>query len=341
MEDDKNRDLLKSLVLSNIISDELLPKPVEKQLTCDELYKVLTSAYDLGYDDDTNELYYVDDHGEKFICPDMAEGMSTCSEWMCDVLPVPNVDIDQGGSVRRSVEIRSLYTLVCISLVFGDLSDEIRSYIDDYNFTEFVSGERLYAQYSSAAVFLKSFTDLNSLQINCVVSAASINLTQYQEKKDALWRSNLTRVETLELSKISRDIKGVILRYEKDKFLNPADISSLSKIEKLTAIEMRDLEIEKIINASKYATLYRITKLNSERLSPIAKRKILNVARSMAEQQVIATNETSKLLMNEIYDKTFYEQQRVLTKKAVSSLVDKQIKIYKQDPNGYVFKKKI
>lgn len=50
----------------------------------------------------------------------------------------------------------------------------------------------------------------------------------------------------------------------------------MSRIDKLTKIEKRDLEIEAIINASKYSILFSITKLNSERLSGVIKRNISN-----------------------------------------------------------------
>lgn len=334
-------DLLQQLVSSNIISDDLLPSDDDKILNKDDLYKILTSAYELGYDEEQNVLYYIDEKGEKVIAPDLSEGMSTGSEWLCDVLPSPSFDIDQGGSVRRSVEIRSIYTLVCISLVFNELKDEVKQFIESYDFVEMQVSDASNFEFNSAAEMLKSYTDLNSLQINCVVSAASINLTQSQEKKDSLWRENLTREETLELSKISREIKSTILRYEKDERLNPVDVGELTKIEKLTAIQRRDLEIEKIINSSKHATLYRITKFNSERLSPITKRKILLTSRKIAEEQVLLVKDDRKHVIQEIYDSTFYEMQRSLIKKAVSTLISKEIVKYKSDTTNYVFRKKI
>lgn len=335
------QELINDLVTSGIISDELLPSENTTVLTSDELYKVLSSAYELGYDDDENVLYYINESGDKITAPDMSEGMSTASEWLCDVLPEPKFDIDQGGSVRRSVEIRSLYTLVCLAIVFSELSSEIRDFIDAYDFIEFQSICSSKFSFNSAAEMLKSYTDLNSLQINCVVSASAINLTQAQEKKDALWRANLTREETLELSKISREIKSIILEYEKDKGLNPIDVNELTKIQKLTAIQQRDIEIEEVINSSKYSTLYRITKFNSERLSPITKRKILNTAMRIAELQVELCKEVKKSVIHEVYDTTYYEVQRSLIKKAVSTLIDKEVKKYKSDVNNYVFKKKI
>lgn len=340
MNKDKTK-LLKQLVSSDIISDELLADEGTKLLSSEQLFKVLTSAYELDYDDGENVLYYIDENGEKFIAPDLSEGLSTSSEWLCDALPIPNIDIDQGGSVRRSIEVRSLYTLVCLSIVFKDMKDEIEEFINSYNFIDYSIDSTTSNGFTSAADYLKSFTDLNSLQINCVVSAASINLTQAQEKKDALWRSNLTREETLELSKITRDVKSIILKFEKEEKLNPNDVGDLTKLQKLTAIQKRDIEIEKIINSSKFSTLYRIIKLNSERLSPISKRKILLASRKIAELQVQSVEETAKLRIQEIYDETYYEMQRKLTKKAVSTMIDREIKKYKSDPENYKFIKKI
>jgi len=131
-----------------------------------------------------------------------------------------------------------------------------------------------------------------------------------------------------------------MLRYEKEDKLNPVDVKNLSKIEKLIAIEAQDIEIERIISSSKYARLYRITKFNSARLSPIVKRKILNTTRSIAEIQVRLSNEKSKSMVSEIFNSTFYDIQRVLTRKTISSLIDREIFKYKQEPSKYIFKKK-
>lgn len=333
--------LIQTLVSDFTISDSLLPTNSIDQLDSDKLFKVLTSAYELGYDDSNNILFYITDDGEKYICPDLSYGLSTSSEQVSDVLPTPNFDIDQGESVRKSSEVRSLYTIVCLLLFFSELSDEIKQFVDNYDFNNFSSDIQMFSDYPSATSFLKSFTDLNSLQINCVVSAAAIVLTQTQEKKGALWKSQLTREETLGLSKISRDVKGIIIKFEKEDKINPIDVGLLTKIQKLTAIKRRDLAIEEVINASPLATLYRITKFNSERLSPIAKRKILKVSKRIAEVEIETANVTDKLVANELYDKTFYEMQRVLTRKAVPTLIDFEIKKYKVDPTSYVFVKKI
>ena len=101
--------ILRSLVSSDIIFDSLLPTNEATVLDSKELYTVLTSAYELGYDEETDALYYIDENGEKFVAPDMSEGLSTSAKWLCDELPDPVIDIDQGGSVRKSGEIKSLF----------------------------------------------------------------------------------------------------------------------------------------------------------------------------------------------------------------------------------------
>jgi hypothetical protein len=338
--DDKDR-LLQNLVDSKIIHSELLPDDASDPIDADSLYKMLVGGFDLFYDQETERLYYIDSDGDRVNCPDMAAGMSNSASWVSDHLPLPNMDLDQGGSVRKGSEVRALYTIVCIGGVFVDLKDEIVEFINSYNFLEFIGKAVVGEEDQSAVSYLKTFTDLNSIVINCVVSAASIKLTQIQEKKSAFWRSNLTRVETLGLSKISRDIKSVILRFEKDHSLNPVDVKNLSKIEKLTTIEKRDLEIEKIINESQYSTLYRITKFNSERLSPVSKRRIFHASRKIAEAEVLNSGVTNKLAANELFDKTFYEMQRSLSRKAVSTLISAEIDKYKKAPLEYKFLKKI
>lgn len=115
----------------------------------------------------------------------------------------------------------------------------------------------------------------------------------------------------------------------------------MSRIDKLTKIEKRDLEIEAIINASKYSILFSITKLNSERLSGVIKRNISNVARSIARQEVSSSKVEKADLANEIYDENFYFYSRLLTRAAVATLRSTEIQKYKTNPSTYKFIKKI
>jgi len=55
---------------------------------------------------------------------------------------------------------------------------KLKNFIEGYDFENFGSPISYEQDYTSATSLLKLFTDLNSLQINCVVSATSINLTQ-------------------------------------------------------------------------------------------------------------------------------------------------------------------
>lgn len=99
-----------------------------KKLDSIELYKVLPGAYELNYEDILDDLFYIYENGEKFTCPDSLARLSINFQWLRDVLPTSDLDLNQGNSFRKTVEVRSLYTLVCISAMFTDLSGEIKKF---------------------------------------------------------------------------------------------------------------------------------------------------------------------------------------------------------------------
>jgi len=67
-----------------------------------------------------------------------------------------------------------------------------------------------YKGYISLKDVLKSYLNLNSLRINVIVSAASINISRFLEKKEVFWKNELNQLEISELPNLKRSIRGVI-----------------------------------------------------------------------------------------------------------------------------------
>jgi len=118
-------------------------------------------------------LKYIDENGHEHITPDFSDGITESSEWLCDKLPLPPFDFDQDGNVRRIGEVRSAYTLICIAIIISSFREEIFDVFRKYNF-----------YFDGSDVAFDSLSDyLNSLRINVIVSATSIQISRTTEKK--------------------------------------------------------------------------------------------------------------------------------------------------------------
>jgi hypothetical protein len=130
------------------------------------------------------------------------------------------------------------------------------------------------ARFKNFKAALKYFQDLSSLTINNIVSAAGIKLASFKEKNAFYFIGQLTPEEISELSTLNRTLKSIVAKYERDKSLNPSNIKKMTKINRLTKIQERDIEMETVIEKSSVAILHRILKLSSERISPVTKSAI-------------------------------------------------------------------
>lgn len=339
MEDNIYEKVLKEMKKDGAILQNFLPDSEEMKYSLEKVIKILESSSHLIYDETNDLLKYLDSDGVEHIAPDLSEGVTESSVWLCDKLPIPIFDFDQGGNTRRIVEARAIYTIICIGVVFSSFKEEILDLFKKYNFSEF-SFKNSNEEFSSMSKYLSTYLDMNSIRINSVVSSASIRMSRSIEKKDAYWKSMLTLEEIAEFGKISRDVKNINSRYERDRKLNPSEMPDLTKIQKLSTIEERDLEIEAVINKSYCCMLYKISKLSSERLTPSTKKKIYSGAQKIARSIVLEEKRTGRDA-DERFDIVFKIHSRLLTRMAITSLRTVEIEKYKKNPNEYKFIKKI
>jgi hypothetical protein len=263
--------------------------------------------------------------------------MSLSSEWICEYLPEVFIDIDQGGNLRKSDEAESCYKLCAIGYVLKDFIPKIMEFIEGYDFETMSFIDDTYSK--SLKKHLQYFQDMNSSRVNAIISAASLKISSYKEKNESFYIGLLKPNEISELSTLSRNIKAVIAKYEREEGLNPLGMKDMTKIRKLTLIDKRDLEIEELISKSSVAVYYRISKLTSERIPPVIKSRILEEADRAAQLYVKDNNLTGFEAIdseNKIRKLIVKEGYRAVLKNIKSEEVLK----YKKDPARYVFKRK-
>lgn len=188
---------------SGHILSELLPSTDDVGFDTNDVISMLEKSYPLTYNEETDVLEFIDENGDTHLCPDLSIGLSESGTWLSDKLPIPSFDFDMGGNVRKASEMKACYKLACLSVIFKEFSSEISETISMYNDKTFSLDENV-CGYNSLTSYLNSFLELNSLRINCVVSAASIRISQVAEKKDAYWRTELLQDEILEYGRLQR-----------------------------------------------------------------------------------------------------------------------------------------
>lgn len=332
---DLNR-ILNSLVLDNIIPEDVLPMN-NYPFCSDDIIREMEQGSELEYDSKTDELFILKDDGTKILCPDLSEGLSEASQWISDYLPEVFIDTDQGGNVRKSDEADSCFKLFSIAFVLKDFKDEIIEILKNYDY------ENMSPKEASGSVSfrqaLQKFQNLNSSRINAVISAATYKLSTFKEKNESFYTGQLSVEEISELATLSRNIKAVISKYEREQGLNPVDMKNMTKISKLSLIDRRDLEIEKLVQNTNVSMLYKISKLTSERIPPVIKSKILNIAEKAADDYV----RENSLKGHEAADAVARVRRTVVKegfRAVMKSIKAEEIEKYKKDKLSYVFKRK-
>jgi len=191
MMDNIYEKILHDLKTDGVILEELLPSSDTIKFSPERVIQILEATYKLVYDEDSDELKFIDNNGEETIAPDLSDGITPSSTWLCDKVPVPILDFNQGGNVRRSNEAKSIYTLICIGIVFKNFKSEIKTAFKEYYFKDF-SFKSSDAIYETMLEYLGTFKNLNFIRMNVVISAASIKISNAIEKKDSYWKSQLT-----------------------------------------------------------------------------------------------------------------------------------------------------
>lgn len=334
-----NVDLKK--VLEFLVKDKIIPLDVipeyESRIESEKLISVINKGCDLIYDSNSDELFAKDVDGSIINCPDLSEGLSVSSKWISDYIPDVFFDTEQGGNLRKADEADCCFKLFSIGLVLKDYREEVIDLFKNYDYEE-MSNNRNGDSYTFRSA-LQKFQDLSSSRINSVISAAAYKLSIFKEKNESYYTGQLSQEEISGLSALSRSIRAVISKYEREDGLNPKEMASMRKITRLETIERRDLEIEALIVNSEYAMLYRISKLNSERIPPVIKSKILKEA-DKASTRFVAENKLSGFKALDAEKEVRRIVQREGYRAVLKTIKAEDIKKYKSDPTNFLFKAK-
>mgnify|MGYP005683446371 CR=1 FL=1 len=95
----------------------------------------------LKLDDETEEIYYLDPNDDKIICPNAEFSTSVCSEIISEQIPNFPFDIEQGGNIRKSLEVETIYEVTIMNNILNnEFKVDIDKILDDkYNFKDLKS----------------------------------------------------------------------------------------------------------------------------------------------------------------------------------------------------------
>jgi hypothetical protein len=256
---------------------------IEKELNSDLLVKLVTEPHIIQYDDDSGRLFYEDENKEKKYCPEIQEGVSVSRDWISDSLPSVPFDISQGGNLRKAAEAENIYKCILIAgILRGEFIDEFKSVCCSYDFEEFKTNDENSLNFSE---LLSKWQELQNFTIRVIVSGANYKISSEKNLEVGFLIGSLSKEETLGVISIRDRVKSVIRSYMLGS-LSPNNISTLSKIERLSIIQKKDDEVLKIINSSeKFSELYKICSMNSDFLSAGIKNTLSNSASDFARKE--------------------------------------------------------
>jgi hypothetical protein len=250
--------------------------------------------FSLPIEIDGDDLVAISETGERIKCPNMSTSISDTGEWLSDYLPFFEVDIDQGGNVRKADEIEAIICVFVIKNIFNDegIKKEIEELVKNYNFNELKTNSNTGENFRSLLVSLQ---DLQSFQINSIISACKYKI--FDQKKDTRTYliDGIPQEMDAELQELERSVKAIHYEYSNGP-LSPISVKKLTKIERLEKIDERDCKINKMISNSKAGTIYRLTKLSSEYISPMKKRSIQKMVKKEVDNLIAEYGDNNSLI---------------------------------------------
>jgi len=250
--------------------------------------------FSLPIEVDGDELVAITETGERIRCPNLSTSISETGDWLSDYLPFFEVDIDQGGNVRKADEIEAMICVYVIKNIFKDdeIQEEVEELILNYDFKELRTNSSGSKTFRS---FLVDLQDLQSFQINSIISACKYKI--FDQKKDirTYLIDGIPQEMDAELQELERNVKAIHYEYSNGP-LSPLSVKKLTKIERLGKIDERDIKINKLVSLSKAGVIYKLTKLSSEYISPMKKREIQKMVKKEVDFLIADYGENSFLL---------------------------------------------
>ena len=200
----------------------------------------------LELDDELEEIYFLHKNGDKVICPEPEFGTSIASEWINDKLPALPFEIEQGGNVRKSLEVETMYEYIIISKIFNnEYYKDIRKILDsNYDFMNLKSENGF-----NFVDLLEKMQSLQSLTINSIVSACQIRIAKNKKLLENYLVGLLTQEEITELDQIDTLRKALLQKFQ-ETGSGVKVIEKLEKVDRLKVINERNITLRQIISDS-------------------------------------------------------------------------------------------
>lgn len=279
----KERGHIEHIMMSDVLDD----------FTSQTIKSLLHNPIKIIYNDEG--ITFEDDNGDFIVCPEYGINIADNAFWLSSKIPSINYDVDQGGNLRRGEEAEAGYCCSIVSLVLGDceFTKELEDVIHNYNFNTFDSKDDSF----TFKQLLTSWQDLQSISVNICISAAKYNISNIKKDTEKFLRDGIPNDLAIELRNLEAKVKDINRSYSTG-VLSPIRVQNLTKIQILSELEAKNVEIQKAIKESNSGTLFQIFSLSSEYISPIKKKRLFRLASDKIEE-VYAANIDSGLIVGE------------------------------------------
>jgi hypothetical protein len=237
---------------------------------------------------DGNELYYVNDDGDKVYIDPRTGNSETLDEFIKDVFlklpPVP-FDLYCGGVKRKQQEVASAYTITVVNTFLNDIySSDIKDVRESYDYDNFKS---LKEKGRTFADIFKMIQEDSTPIVKFLITCCFTNIAESKEKNEALFIGIVSQRDQEALEQVITTVKGIEYKYSK------IIEGKKSKLERLQQIKEKDEEILSLYSkkGKRMEILYKVHKLNSSSLNPndapIIKQASRNEAKVLLEKGTI------------------------------------------------------
>lgn len=312
-------------IISNLKTTGIIERVNEIQIKDNpnsSIIKKMFSTPSKIFLDDKGLFFY--DGEDKIYCPEMYVTVSEKGEWLSDMIPNIEFDIDQSGNVRKAEEAEALFCLIVVANTLQDetFKNEIEEISKNYDFTGMRPNN---AQRKNFISLLSEWQSLQSVIINILVSACRYRLNDYKKDVEKFLKDGLKDSEVVGLRDLDAKIRKINFEYS-EGVLSSREVKKLTKIERLSKIDERDSKIKECVNNSKFGTLYSILKLSTEYISPVKKKKI----------QIWVDAEVTRLLDSEPFRSLKEERINIISQLTRRALRIERNSVRRLNIEGYI-----
>lgn len=269
-----------------------LPQQIFGSISKDTIFYLTNSLNEVELLDDGFKA--INENGDDIICPNYGVSISNDGRWLSDFIPDPNFDTDMAGNIRKSVEAESAYSC---ALICGIIKDEYfkKEFEDTCLKYDFDNMKSYNSDGKNFEDLLNEWLDLQSFQINVIVSASKYKIAARKKDTAKFLRDGIPEDLAIELRSLDIKVSNINREYSTGP-LSPINVKNLTKVKILTLIDEREEKINKELNSSRANILYRLLNLSTEYVSPVIKRKLSKLAITEVEKYFTKNEGSSEII---------------------------------------------